>query len=376
MTTSTLSRQILTGDAAVAEGNTSLGRRRPTTPAQRARMVEAARLYSGAMSGNARSMLALKEAMSTSDFPDLLGQVFSRELMSTYEQMPSVWSQFARRSVVNDFREKSLIDLLGGRGVLDLVPELTEYPARKPSTAKYPLKVAKYGGRITWSWEMSVNDDLDAFRDLPNRLAQGARDTEDYVATGLLATATGPNTAFFKSANGNAPAAVPLTADNLTAALTAITTRKDSEGRPITISGFALVVPPALEIAALNIVNATEIRLTNGNSQAIVGNWLRGRVQVVVDPWLSVIDVSAKSATTWYVVPAPAASRPALVLGFLRGNEQPDLRYKADGGTRPGGGAVGPEDGSFDVDDVQYRVRHVLGGATVDPIATYASTGS
>lgn len=375
MPSSTISRQVLTGDAAVAEGS-NLGGRRPLTDGQKARLLEAGRLYGRAMAGNARAMLDLREAMSTSDFPDLLGQVFNRELMSTYEQMPQVWSQFARRTVVNDFRPKALIDLLGGRGVLDLVPELTEYPARKPSTSKYELKVGKYGGRVTWSWEMGINDDLDAFRDLPNRLAQGARDTEDFVATGLLATATGPNTAFFKSANGNAPAAVPLTADNLTAALTAITTRKDSEGRPIAISGFALVVPPALEIAALNIVNATEIRLTNGNQQAIVGNWLRGKVNVVVNPWLSVIDTSNKSATTWYVVPQPSAARPALVLGFLRGNEAPDLRYKADGGTRPGGGAVAPEDGSFDVDDVQYRIRHVLGGTTIDPIATYASTGS
>lgn len=49
---------------------------------------------------------------------------------------------------------------------------------------------------------------------------------------------------------------------------------------------------------------------------------------------------------------------------------------KADTGNSLGGGSLSPEDGSFEIDDIQYRVRHVLGGATLDPIATYVSNGS
>jgi hypothetical protein len=62
-------------------------------------------------------------------------------------------------------------------------------------------------------------------------------------------------------------------------------------------------------------------------------------------------------------------------MGFLAGHETPDLRVKADTGLRVGGGSVPAEEGSFDTDDIQYRIRHVTGGTTLDPIAAYASVG-
>lgn len=373
-----MSIELLTGDAAVAEGQGPTPSR-THSPQYLARVAEAADLFGRAVKGNRQAVLNLQEAMSTSDFPTLLGAVFGRELLATYEQLPQVWSQFASRKVVNDFRPKPLIDLLGGRGLLDRVPELTEYPARKASEAKYSLAVGKFGGRFPWSWEMGINDDLGALRELPSRLAQGARDTEDYTATSALVSASGPSTAFFKAGNNNAPVTgtgAPLTADNLTAALTTVSTRKDSEGRPIQVSAYVLMVPPALEVAANNIVNATQLRLTNGNTTTIVGNWLAQKVTVVVNPWLTIIDTSGTAATTWYLLPAPSTARPAVALGFLRGHEVPDLRVKSDGGNRLGGGAVAPEEGSFENDDIEYRVRHVLGSTPLDPIATFVSKGA
>ena len=373
-----MSIELLTGDAALAEAG-ALKPEPKRSPQYWARVAEVATIFGAAMAGNARAMLTLKESLSTSDFPNLLGTVFGRELLATYQQLPQVWSSFASRSVVNDFRAKTLVDLLGGRGILGSVAELQEYPARKPSEATYSLKVGKLGARVPLSWEMIVNDDLDSLRDLPNRLAQAARDTEDYTATAALVGGTGPLTAFWKSANGNAPitgAGSALTADSLTAALTAISTRKDSEGRPIAINGYVLMVPPALEVVANNIVNATEIRITQGSNLTTVGNWLRGKVTIVVNPWLTVIDTSGTAATTWYVLPAPNTSRPAVALGFLRGHETPDLRVKADTGNSLGGGSINPQDGSFDIDDIQYRIRHVLGSATLDPIGTYVAKGA
>ena len=31
---------------------------------------------------------------------------------------------------------------------------------------------------------------------------------------------------------------------------------------------------------------------------------------------------------------------------------------------------------SFEIDDIQYRVRHIFGGAALDPTFTYVSLGS
>jgi hypothetical protein len=379
-----MSTEILTGDAAVAEAGAIAPRRRSANPQYLSQLAETATLVGRAFDGDRRAMLTIQESLTTSDFPKLFGDVLDRELLAQYEQLSPIWPQFARRTIVKDFRPKRWLDLLGGRGVLDPVKERAEYPARALTEGDYTLTVGKFGARLPLTWEDIVNDDLDAFRSAPERLAQAARDTEDRLATGLIAGATGPNTAFFNSApattSGAAAAVgtVPLTTDNLAAALSTVSSRKDSDGRPIVINSAVLMVPPGLKVAANNILNATLIRFRNSNGTVggqdmEVGNWLSGEVSVMVNPWLPVIDTSANSFRTWYVLPAPSIARPALTVGFLRGFETPDLRVKADTGMRVGGGNIPAEEGSFDADDIQYRIRHVTGGTTLDPIGAYAS---
>jgi len=348
----------------------------PRIPNYKQKLKEAAELVGKAMKGNPYAVLKLKEAFSTSDFPFLFGDILSRELLPQYQEAPSVWAEFARRTVVRDFRPHNLIDLLGGQDVLSLVPELTEYPARDLGEAEYSLTVAKHGARFAISWESQINDDLGGLQGLPGRLAVAARRTEDRLATTALTDGDGPNDAFFNVGNGNAPTELPLTIDNLSTAIEAITSRVDEDGAPIWIDGFVLVVPPSLEVAARNILGATEIRITQGTNVMITNNWLASRITLSVNPWLTVVDQGEDAGTTWYVLPNPNAPRPAVALGFLRGNETPDLRLRSSDSERPGGGAVPAEEGGFDNDDVQYRVRHVLGMTTVDPIATYASFGA
>lgn len=377
--------EVLTGDQAVAEGEAKPEAGFSSTrvsPQYNARLVEAANIWcdattAGGLAGM-RARTKLAESLTTSDFPILLGAVFDREMLAQYQQITPVWQGFARRTVVRDFRPKELVDLLGGRGILDPVGQGAEYPARELTEAKFSLTVGKRGARIPLTWEMVVNDDLDAFRDLPERLAQGARDTEDYLATSLLVTSTGANSAFFKSGNGNAATSLPLTTENLDAALSVIAGRKDSEGRPIVVTGTVLVVPPGLETQARKILNATELRFTDSTTgvTTITENYMRGRVTLVVNPWLPIIATDGKTGGRWFVLPAPTSSRPALTVGFLRGHETPDLRVKSSTGSRVGGGLIDPREGDFDDDTIQYRVRHVLGSAHIDPIATYVSNGS
>lgn len=329
-----------------------------------ARVVEASRLVQRVWDGDRRAPLQVQEALSTSDFGSLFGNVLDRMLLDRYAAAPQVWSAFARRRVVKDFRPSTMIDVLGGRAILPAVAELTEYPARPITDAEYELKVGKRGARFALSFEAFVNDDLGAFQDLPNDLAMAARNTEDYVATQLVETAGAPNAGITR-VTGNPV----LSQDAVEAAVTAIGNRRDSEGLPIANMAKVLMVPPALEMTAKRIVNATEVRTADGARTLISGNVLSGAVSIVVNRWLT-------SATGWYLLPDPNAGRPAFSLGFLRGYETPEIRVKADTGTAVGGGTIAPTDGSFDFDDVQYRVRHILGGATTDLIAAAASDGS
>jgi hypothetical protein len=81
---------------------------------------------------------------------------------------------------VPDFRTVKRYQVDGAEGKLLEVPELTEYPdASLDDTLTASYAVKKYGRRIDLSWETLINDDLGAFRDLPERLAKAARRSED-----------------------------------------------------------------------------------------------------------------------------------------------------------------------------------------------------
>ena len=349
-------------------------------PAVLAKAVEARRLFESAINGSLRAKATVAETMTTSDFPILLGVAYARELTTEYQGIAPVWPRFAKRTTAPNFKEQALVDIMGGIAGLEVVPEATEYPGRKLSESQRKFKLRKRGARIPLTWEMLVNDDLGAFRALPNRLAVAARETEDIAAAdGLLKPdRTDVNTDFFKTANGNAPTALPLTADNLKAALDAIKARKGDDGRPVDFGAAKpiLLVPQALESTARAILEAREVRTVNGTVTTVTTNTLADQVELVVNPWLDVRNTNAKAAGTWFILPAPSAPRVAVAVAFLAGREAPDLRVKSDAGQRPGGGLISPEEGGFNDDTIQYRVRHVVEGALFDPKLTYVSRGS
>lgn len=354
--------------------------RRQYSPRRASAIVEAANLWKRVFDGDIRAAVRVKEALSTSDlFVSATGDVLDRELLQQYAAVQAEWSGFATRTLVRNFKPKKLVDILGGRTVLDLVPELTAYPGAEHLSREYAIAVAKFGRQFGFSWEAMINDDLDELMQIPGTFAQASSLTEDNAALAVIANVlTGaPNTAFFKDYSAvptygtlnTSPVSAVLNEANLQTAIEAIRQRKDVEGNLVPAGQLILVVGPAQEFNARRILNATEIRVTNGSKTTIEPNPLRGVVELVV--------LSRLPGLAWFVLPKPTtAARPAVAVAFLRGFETPDIRQKNGAGTRQGGGAISPEDGDFDDDSVRYRVRHVTGAASVDPIHTYAATGS
>ena len=347
--------------------------------------ARATRLLSEAFGNGFGADYQLAEAFSTSDFKLAAAKELDSEMLAQYDELPSQWTGYVDQTTVRDFRPKRLVSRWRNAVGMARVPELTEYPAddRRGAT-EYAIAVAKYGRRFAISWEAWLNNEaVGELEDLPGELARQARETEQIAAvSNLLAvdpatnTAAGVNTSFFKSANGNAPAALPLTRENLKTVLDGMATKKDSNsGRTIARPAVVVVIPKALESTMLSIVNATTIRTTSGSVTTEQTNDLAG-VEYVVEPMLDWVNTNAKAATTWFVVPKPGGPRPALWVAKLAGHEQPDLRVKADTGRAIGGGEISALEGSFDIDDIQYRGRHIVGNQTADPLFTYVSLGS
>lgn len=339
-------------------------------------ILEAYRLFDRASSGDYRAKADMVESLTTSDFPALLGRGFNTKLAAAYQAVTPVWSQYSTRTTVQNFKPQTYKQLLGYNG-LELVPEATEYPAGDFAETQFEFQARKYGRRLGLTYEMIVNDELGAFRNIHDTLAQAARDLEGTATADALLNGkrTDVNTDFFKTANGNAPESAALTRDALQEAIKTVSQKRDVNGRPLVRPNLVLVVPPALEFKAREIVNASEVRVTNGNTEVTSANILAGAVNVVVDPNL-MRSSHAKAETTWFLLPAPNTARPALVTAFMSGHETPDLRYKNDQGNRVGGGSIPVGEGSFDDDTIQYRVRHIVGAAAIDPTFTFVSRGN
>lgn len=356
----------------------------------RKKAMEAAIFFADCMTGR-RPSWHLKEAMSTSDFPNLMGDVLYRMMLGNYSAYPVTYPRWTRIVSARDFRSLHLYTLDGGQGRLDKVGELAPYPETKFVEGAYTLAVAKYGRRYGISFEMVMNDDMNAFNARPRMMALGARRTQEYLATSLICDATGPHPTFFTNGHANIVTGNPiLSVQGLQKAMQVLASQTDADGEPIIITAYELIVPPALEITAQNILNALQIRVNSSGGNptgALPGggtidqflyaaNWMRGRVTLSVNPYLSVINTTSGN-TAWYIIANPNddLTRPAFAFANLRGHETPELYIKDPDQRMLGGGDSDPMEGSFDNDSIDYKVRAFMGAAQIDPKMAVSSTG-
>lgn len=367
------------------EGRRARGIR--TAPNYSARLTEALTLVQRVGEGSRHAALAFEEAMSTSDFPLLFGDVIDRAMVMAYREYPSAIEQVVRTTTVRDFRDVKRFALDGAEGELEKVGQLEEYPAAALDEQRDTYSVAKFGRRIPLAWETLVNDDLDAFRDMPARLGRAARRTEQRFISSLIWDANGPHASLYTSGhtniinttNGASDDNTPFSIAGLQDGLLVLASQTDTDGEPIYFETVYLVVPPALEIPARNVLNGTELRVTvagGATGQEVqVANWMRNRVQLVVDPYAPlIITTGTRGNTSWALFGAPGDGRPAIEFARLRGHEEPEIWVKSPNAMRAGGGEVGPDQGDFDNDGIQYRVRKVHGGAQLNNTGGYRST--
>lgn len=362
------------------EGQRAPSRRGSSNPQYLAKLAEAAKLIADVVSGKRPSYL-LQEALSTSDFPILFGDILDRQLLAAYRATPQIWQRIARRRVVRDFRPASMFFVDMPDGVLSEVKQLGEYREANIAEGKYSLQVKKYGRRLPIAWETIVNDDLDALTEIPQAFGRASSRTGDRLFTELHVGASGPLGTFYTAGNKNLITGNPtLSIAGLQAAMTLLAGMVDANGEPIIIDGVILEVPPALEVVANNILNALQIEMVEAggtaNQKIIAQNWMKGRVEVVVNPYIPLVAKTANGNSTWFLHAAPSSERPAFAMGLLRGHEEPEIFMKSPNAQRVGGGMSDVMNGDFDSDAVQYKVRYVLGAARMNPLATIGSNGS
>ena len=82
------------------------------------RLFEASKIVLKGLTGTKRDRLNLEEALTTSDFPNLFGDVIDRAVLANYLETPYTWNMVAHASEVNDFRPVKRFRIDGGTGLL------------------------------------------------------------------------------------------------------------------------------------------------------------------------------------------------------------------------------------------------------------------
>jgi hypothetical protein len=337
-------------------------------------------VFVGQVFNGHRPLSHLKEALSTSDFPLLFGDTIDRLMLAKYQTIVPNWRKFLKVSKVKDFRAVKRFKCTRGGPLLDELGLGESYQADAPSESYYEFLVHKYGKRRDLLWEALVNDDLGALADAPDDLAYMAANTEHYIASSqyvanatLYATSGGG-----RPTNGNKGTAV-LSLEALEAALTQVALFMDEGGMPILNAPKYLVIPPALRITAKKILTSVALSFT-GTAEAAhpTVNVIAGELEIVEDEMIPILDPT-NGQTSWYTFADPGNGWAAEV-GFLTGHESPELFMKASDQVALGGGMTAAIEGSFDNDDVGYKIRHVVGGSHSNAVGgwrfTYHSDGT
>ena len=277
---------------------------------------------------------------TTSDFADLVGDSSNveRDLIKSYELAPSNWKKFVNTVPLRDMKTVTRLRRSDTDRYL-AVPEGGEHEQGDFSTYKVTYTPQKYERGVNFTWEMLINDDLGAFRNIGRELGIAAMNTvNDFVISFIADNPTIYDEVNLFDADHNNIGTGALAESTLAAGITAMREQTSEKGNPLNVEPGYLLVPPELEFTAKKLVNSTLV--PGGNNNDI--NVLQGMVEVLVEPLLS-------DANNWYLAAKPS-SIATIEVGFLGGRETPEILVKED----------------FDRDVIWYKGRMVFGGAIMD----------
>lgn len=305
----------------------------------------------------------LRESGTTSDFPNLLGNLMYRSLIDWAHQQPDAWRSWARIGELTDFRPGTRIVGYEAEDLL-VIDQSGAYQDSKLADAQYQLTLATYGRAFSINRQVIINDDLNYIRQQPVRFGRAAGRSIGKFAAQTILEGNGAcfdGLALFHATHVNLAtgAGSAISAANIQTAIAAMQQQTVLGGFQAVMAKW-LIVPPQLQFTARQILNSAIIVAAGGDSTAATKlqtlgnvNPLNGALGLVIEPFFS-------SATAYYVIADPSDTH-IVELGFLLGKQTPDLLVE-----RPimANLAGGDDEFEFEFDLLRYKVRYDYAGNT------------
>ena len=307
-------------------------------------------------SGHGAMKRMLKAAFSTIEVPGILSNLANKFVRVAFENVESTWRSIASVGNASDFKERTTYSLTG-----DLTYEKLHNGGQiKHGTVgeeTYKNKADTYAKMLSISRTDIVNDEMQALSRALTRLARGA--------------ALALNDVFWKAFKDEAGGTIFTTGRNnlvegteykldaggigaLNEANKTFVTQTDPDGKPLGSDPRILLVPPALEMIARQLMNSNFLNLDGSPAQQERGssNPFANRYQVAMSRYLS-------DPAAWYLIASPA-DLPLVEVVFLDGRETPQ---------------IDTAEADFDELGIQMRGYHDFGVAYAEHRAGVKVTG-
>ena len=270
---------------------------------------------------------------TTSDFPNILADVMNKVLRAAYEAAPPTWGPIAKDVPLADFKPTKQLQIGDAPQLLEVM-EHGEFTSGTIAEGKEQFQLKTYGRIFAITRQALINDDLNAFADIPAAFGRMARTKESDLAWAEITS---------NPTMGDAVVLFHATHANLDTVAALIAVASIGKGRAgmrlqkgldlvtlLNLNPTYLIVPAAIETVADQFVSATLM----ASAPASI-NPFAGRLQVISEPRLD-----ANSVTAWYLATA-VSQCPVLFHGTLDGQPGPEVTQEQ----------------GFDVDGVRMKCR-------------------
>lgn len=299
------------------------------------------------------SLVREANEVTTSVLNHALANAITKRLVQDYGAQPQDWKKFCAIRAIRDYKPQYRV-LLHDFAALATVNENAAYANIAWDDTRETYTPAKRGNLVVVTREAILNDDLEAVRRIPTKLAIAAATTINEFVYGLFTSnpALADTSKVFddgtQTSHKNRGTAA-LTAASLQTAITQMMKQTSSADKRLGIRPRYLLLPPDLYWTAVTILNSTLLPGTQNND----ANPLQGMLEPIVVPQFS-------DAKDYYLMADPAQIE-CLEVGFINGQETPELLVQDN----PTAGSV------FTNDAISYKVRWEFGGGWLDYRGAY-----
>lgn len=316
------------------------------------------------ITGLKKKSVKLSEAIDTPGFDQIAQDVLHTALVREYNMANlDTWRPFANIIPRGDFKTNHIYRY-GGYGAPPTVAEHGAYTQlSSPTDEEATYALTKKGGTEAITLEMIRNDDVGAIRAIPRKLGRGCAYGLYYTIYYTMLRPAGAHTIYdsvtlyhashpIKTGTTYSNTGTTAIATGLSLARMAMAKAPEKDSNiPIGIRSKYVLVPPDLEETAYNLVTSAY-----GVYNTVPTALQSQNIQVITVPcWTDVTD---------YAVVANPSDVLGLEVGFLDGNDTPEL-FVSDN----------PNSGSwFTNDEITYKIRFVWGVAVTDWRAFYGQT--